>query len=43
MHGPQGEFEFLIGRNQRFRIIGAEYFPHKDLEDPVLKLVLEPM
>lgn len=36
-----GEFEYLIGRKQRFSIVHAESYTLRDVIDPVLHLVLE--
>lgn len=38
-----GEFEYLIGRKQRFSIIDATHYPQRGVIDPVLHLVLEPI
>lgn len=40
--GIQGEFEFLIGRGQRFEITGASYFSNAAAHDAILCLHLTP-
>jgi hypothetical protein len=40
MVGHQGEIEYLLPRNQLFRIVGAEQIGVQDVEDAALHLVL---
>jgi hypothetical protein len=40
--GGGSEFEYLIGRNERFRIFGADRRQLAGVDDPVLVLMLQP-